>query len=264
MKYEDYRVEDLVFLTREEKDWTEEEKREVIATFPESCKTEEIRIELMSLKKAVEDGVVKKSGYYRINKASGKAYVKNLNYIIYGKTKSGCYYSDDKYLFIYIDGIYKTIDDEGDIERALNYLDDIDQRFTWIHYKYTESERKYKRDNETKIYVETYKDRINANRLADTYLNKFNIEIPDEINVEKYRDEVLTRYYADTKRISGWDFTHHNEYGEILWNRTPITTEDAEKIVEIMKEATRKAELIMDRVSIELRELKEKYNKATQ
>lgn len=265
MKYEDYRVEDLVFLTREEEDWTEEEKREVIATFPESCKTEEIRIELMSLKKAVEDGVVKKSGYYKFNKNSARSYANRHDYIYYGDPAYRYYSSYDKNkMYISIDGTYVTIDDTYDIERALNYLDDIDKRFVWIVRKYKETEKRYKTKNETKIYEETNKDRINANRLADAYLDKFKIEIPVKINAEKYRDEDLIRYYVDTKRISGWDFTYHNDYGEILWNGTPITTEDAEKIVAIMKEATRKAELIIDRVSIELRELKEKYNEATQ
>ncbi len=263
MKYEDYRVEDLVFLTREEEHWTEEEKREVLNTFPESCETEQIREALNQVLKAIEDGTIKCNNYNYINKQSAKAYANRHDYLRYGSTKSH-WYSTDNHFYVVIDGTYKTLNREWDVKRVIEYLDDVDIRFTNVIRKYREAEERYKKETEEKNYEEINKDRINANRLADAYLDKFKIEIPAKINAEKYRDEDLTRYYVDTKRISGWDFTYHNDYGEILWNGTPITTEDAEKIVEIMKEATRKAELIIDRVSIELRELKEKYNEATQ
>lgn len=261
MKYKDYRVEDLVFLTKE--DWTDEEKMEVLNTFPESCETEQIREALNEVLKAIEDGTIKCSNYNYINRQSAKAYANRHDYLRYGKPESR-WYSTDNYFYVVIDGTYKTLITAWDIERAIKYLDDVDIRFTNVIRKYRKAEERYKKETEEKNYEEINKDRINANRLADAYLNKFKIEIPDKINAERYRDEDLIRYYVDTKRISGWDFTYHNNYGEILWNGTPITTEDAEKIVEIMKEATKKAELIIDRVNIELRELKEKYNEATQ
>lgn len=264
MKYEDYKFKDLVFLTKE--DWTEEEKREVIATFPESRRTEEKRTELLDLKKAVENGIVKKTGYYglRLNKNSLKSYAKmHLNNLYYGNPDGygSCGYNT---LYIIIDGIYKRIGSAWDIENILEYLDDIDKRFKHIENKYRTMEIKYKNENEKRLYKEENRDRIDINRMANEYLKAFKIDIPVEVYPENRAGDGIPDYYSKTKRLYGYEYTSHNNYDEIVWNGTPITTEDAEKIIAIVKEATRKVELIIDRVDVELREIKEKYNEATQ
>lgn len=261
MKYEDYKAKDLVFLTKE--DWTEEEKREVIATFPESRRTEEKRTELLDLKKAVEDGVVKKTGYYRLNKNSLKSYVKYKLYLHYGDP-NGYGSRDYNTMYITIDGIYNRIGSMWDIENILKYLDDIDKRFKHIENKYRTMENKYKNENEKRLYEEKNRDRIDISRMANEYLKAFKIDIPVEVYPENRAGDGIPDYYSKTKRLYGYEYTSHNNYDEIVWNGTPITTEDAEKIIAIVKEATRKVELIIDRVDVELREIKEKYNETIQ
>ena len=255
MKYSDYRKEDLVFLTKE--DWTDEEKMEVLNTFPESCETEQIREVLNKVLKAIEDGTIKCSNYNYINKQSARAYANKHNYLRYGRPESR--WCSDKYFYVAIDGTYETLNSKWHVEKAIKYLDDVDKRFTNIIRKYREAEERYKKETEEKNYEEINKERIIANRIADSYLDRFEISILKSIEDRSYWDEILPTYRTEYKQIRGSSYTYHNKYGEITFHGKVCSKEDAEKIIEIMKEANRKAEMIMDRVDVELREIKEKY-----
>lgn len=255
MKYSDYRKEDLVFLTKE--DWTDEEKMEVLNTFPESCETEQIREALNKVLKAIEDGTIKCSNYNYINKQSARAYANKHDYLRYGRPESN--WCSDKYFYVVIDGTYKTLNSKWHVEEAIKYLDDVDKRFTNIIRKYREAEERYKKETEEKNYEEINKERIIANRIADSYLDRFEISILKSIKGRSYSDEILPTYRTEYKQIRGGNYTYHNKYDEITFYGKVCSKEDAEKIIEIMTEANRKAEMIMDRVDIELREIKEKY-----
>ena len=255
MKYSDYRKEDLVFLTKE--DWTVEEVKEVIDTFPESCETEKIREALNKVFEDIENGILKTNTWGHINMQSAKAYASRNDYVRYGKTSnrwdaSNCFY-------IIIDGTYRRLHDRWDIKQAISYLDNTIERFNRVSYKYREAEERYKRETETQNYENENRERIIANRIADCYLNEFDISILDNIEKWMYSDETIPNLTSSRKNVRGNNYICHNSYGEIIFFDKVCSKEDAEKIIEIMKEANRKAEMIMDRVDIELREIKEKY-----
>lgn len=256
MKYSDYKKEDLVFLTKET--WTEEEMKEVIDTFPESRETEKIREALNKVLEAIENGTIKATEWGRINKQSAKAYANTHDYLRYGKYKRS-WYDESNYFYIVIDGDYRRLDDKWDVKRSITYLDNIADRFSHVSYKYREAEERYKKETETQNYEDENRERIIASRIADCYLCEFEINILDKLEVQRYSDEKIPDYRTSRKNIRGNNYAYHNNYGEITFFGKVVSKEDAEKITEIMKEANRKAELIMDRVDVELREIKEKY-----
>lgn len=251
MKYEDYKIEDLVFLTK--KDWTEEEMKEVLDTFPESNQTEQIREALNNVIEAIDNEIIKTNRWGEINKQSARAYANKHDHIMYSNS------SWNKGLYIYIDGDKHYMPYESDAKRIIKYLDDINKRFDCICYRYIESETRYKREKETNEYEVTNRERIIANRIADCYLNKFEIRILESFQNYRCSDREIPSYRAEDKTVRGSYYTSHNRYGEIEFYNKVVSKEDAEKIIEIMIEANRKAELIMDRVDIELREIREKY-----
>lgn len=258
MKYADYKVKDLVFLTKE--DWTEEEMKEVLDTFPESNQTEQIRGALNNVIEAIDNEIIKTNRWGEINKQSARAYANKHNYLMYGNG-SGYWYSING-LYIRIDGEEFALRYKSDVEKRIQYLDDIKKRFKNICNKYVKSEERYKKEKETNDYETANRERIIANRIASCYLSEFEIKILKNFKKYKYLDEVIPEYTTETKRIRGNDFAYYNHYGEIEFHNKVLSKEDAEKITEIIKEANRKAELIMDRVNIELREIKEKYNES--
>ena len=81
MKYEDYKIDDMVFMNKE--DWTDEEKREVIDTFPESRGWEEKIEALKQLKIDIDNRVIKKNRYGELNGISTKAYAKRHELFYY-------------------------------------------------------------------------------------------------------------------------------------------------------------------------------------
>ena len=119
-------------------------------------------------------------------------------------------------------------------------------------------------DTETQNYEKKNKDRIIKNQIADCYLSEFEIRILDNYEEHKYSYSKFPDYRSSSKTVRGSDYRCHNSYGEITFFGKVCSKEDAERIVEIMKEANRKAKLIMDRVDIELREIREKYKEDSQ
>ena len=256
MKYEDYRKEDLVFLTKT--DWAEEEMKEVIDTFPESRKTEHIRKALNDILIAIEKGTLKTNTWNHINMQSAKAYANRHDYVWYGKPSSSRWDAGNCF-HIVIDGTYRRLDDKWDIKQAIKYLDNITERFNHISYEYREAEKRYKKETETQNYEDENRERIITNRIADQYLSAFSIRILNNLENYRYSDETIPDYRHSEKTVRGSDYRYCNSYGEITFCGKVCSEEDAEKIIEIMKEANRKAQMIMDRVDIELREIQEKY-----
>lgn len=261
MKYSDYKEENLVFLTKT--DWTEEEMREVLDTFPESKDTEKVREAVKEIIEAIDHSIIKVNTWGAINKTSAKAYANKHEYVEYGRIRRNplCISSPDNEFYVYIDGYYETIDYKSDAKNIIKYLeeDDIKKRFNNVVRKYREREERYKKAMEVETYEKENRERIIANRIADCYLSKFELRILKSYENYKYSDEDIPSYSTEDKTLRGSAFTWHNSYGEIEFYNKVLSKEDAEKIIEIIKEANRKVELIMDRVDIELREIKEKY-----
>lgn len=256
MKYSDYKEENLAFLTKT--DWTEEEMREVLDTFPESNQTEQIREALNKVIEAIDNEIIKTNRWGEINKQSARAYANRHDYLMYSKGSSS-WYSYINGLYFCIDGEKFTLHYKSDVERSIQYLDDIKKRFKNICNKYAKSEERYKKEKETNDYETANRERIIANKIADCYLSKFELRILKSYKNYRYSDEDIPSYSTEDKTLRGSEFTWHNSYGEIEFHNKILSKEDAEKIIEIMKEANRKVELIMDRVDVELREIREKY-----
>ena len=256
MKYSDYKKENLIFLTKT--DWTEEEMREVLDTFPESKDGEKVREAVNKVIEALNDGTIKVNGW-KIDKRSAKAYANTHDMIYYGRTGRGYYSSRDNEFHVCIDGREISIQDEFDARRIIEYIDDIEKRFERVSYEYRSAEERYKKAMEVETYEKENRERIIANKIADCYLSKFELRILKSYENYRYSDEDIPSYSIEDKTLRGSAFTWHNSYGEIEFHNKVLSKEDAEKIIEIMKEANRKVELIMDRVDIELREIKEKY-----
>ena len=259
MKYSDYKEEDLVFLTKT--DWTEEEMREVLDTFPESKDTEKVREAVNKVIEAINNGVIKVNCWRNIDKRSAKAYANTHDYVSYGGIRRNSFFagSPDNEFYVCIDGYYKVIGDIYDAKNIIEYLDDVKKRFKDVSRKYCEREERYKKAMEVETYEKENRERIIANKIADCYLSKFELRILKSYENYRYSDEDIPSYSTEDKTFRGSAFTWHNSYGEIEFHKKVLSKEDAEKIIEIMKEANRKVELIMDRVDVELREIREKY-----
>ncbi len=256
MKYENYKIEDMTFNTKE--DWTEEEMREFLETCPEGKETEKTIATLEQLIKDIEYGLLKTNAYGKIIGTSGKAYANKHDYIEYGITSR---WAETQCVYVYVDGEKRSIRDSWDAKRCIEHLKDVPSRFKYpIQRKYKETEQKWKEQNEDTIYKAENRDRILASRIANAWMEEFRVQIPTSIKKNEWnRDEEFPEYKPVTKILRGWDYTNTNKYGELKFFNTPITEEDAKRLTEACQEASRKIELAMDKLELELREMKEKY-----
>ena len=257
MKYEDYRVEDQVFTNKA--DWTEEEMKEFLDTCPESIGNEITLKALQQLLEDIENGTVKMDCFgTSINRNSGKAYAKKHDGIYYGNASR---WRDENELYVLVDGYKETISNDWRIRTIINKLNDVSDRFTILSSKYKEQEEKYRVEQETKNYTETNKSRIITSKRAYEWLDDCNIEMPIRVFEDDWklnRDDIPD-FRNETRRFRGYDYRDHNKYGELCFFNQPITEDEANHIIEVMQEASRKIGLILDRVEVELNEIKEKY-----
>ena len=250
MRYEDYKVEDMVFTTKE--NWTEQEMKEFLDTCPE-CKDNEDTIKaLINIDQAIQNGTLKTNRYGDINKISAKSYAKNHPYVYYGECEK--YYGDDC-LYVILDSKNEAVGSSWNIKRLLCNMEDIKRRFEYISDRYKKKEKEYVTKKEMAEYTEKYANRIILSRKAAAWLDDFRLEVP--IGIEK--KEWSPEYYAERKRFSGSNYYHTNDYGELTFFDYPITEDEAKKIIEVISEASRKVSLIMDRCKVELDEIFEKY-----
>lgn len=261
MKYEDYLVSDCVFLTKS--DWTDEEKAEVVATFPECKGTEE---KIAALEKAIadlEDGVLKTDKYgYRINRASAKSYASKSNVFCYGSTTG---WSDTKNLYMFIDGEKNSFISEFHFKQAINYLSNINQRFIKIACIYEERERKLQEQINNESYEDTNRERIDANKKATAWLDATRIEVTTGICKSSYSDEYKAYGENDfRKRMKGFDYIHNNNFGELLFHGEVVSKEDAEMISKMTEDLSIKIGFMIDKYVAEMELLKLKYKEISE
>lgn len=255
MRYEDYKVEDMVFTTKE--DWTEEEMREFLDTCPE-CKGNAASVAALNeLLEAIENNGIKLNAYHEINRGSAKAYVKKHTGIYYGYC--GCYRGDNMYVII--DGEKREINTSWNVKDLLKDINNIQWRFNRLAHKYKAQEEKYVTEKETTEYKKVNKDQIIASRMADEWLADFKLEVPVNVYERTWIRDDLPKYESEMKKFNGWDFRFHNKYDELTFYNEPITKEEAEKIISVIQEASRKVSLIIDRCQVELQEIKESHRK---
>ena len=259
MKYEDYKKENLIFIKKD--NWTKEEMKEFLDTCPENIHLTEILDELKKLSEAIDNGEVKKCRYSGLNKSSLKAYIKkNGTYLRYGKT--GRYTSDNNYAYVMIDGDPKYITSKYDPTDIINTYKDggnIEYRFRILSNKYSTAEQAWANEIERENYRAVNKERIKANDRLNSVIRLIDIYVPNlcEDNCYDYDDgNYYVHYSAGAIGFKGNDYGwHRNQYGEILVDNIPLSTNKANEIYDITMEMSQKIQEIIN-------EYKPKFDKA--
>lgn len=256
MKYEDYKVENLIFLTKE--DWTEEEKKEFLDTCPEGKDTPKKIEALYYLLDAIDNGEVKVNQYHDINKNSAAAYGKRHGNVIY---LSMMRYSNCKSLYINVDGEEQEINSVWRIQMLIKDLQNINYRFKVVTELYKNRETQYKKKHEKEMYEETNRERIIANRIADAWLDSLRLEIPTEVKERDYwrSEQGIPEFEANTKNFRGYDFISKSNYGELKFYNKVVSKEDAEYISKVIERATWDLLPVMNKCRAAIEDLKEKY-----
>lgn len=253
MRYEDYKIEDCVFMNKALEDWTEEEKREVLDTFPESNGTEEKIAVLEQLKVDIENGILKVNHWHEINKKSAEAYAKRHSAFVYKRetyrTTAGFYISFDNQEY-YIRTSYQI---DGFIEQ----LKDIDKRFARIYDLYQGKEERYVKENEDNLYKETHKNRIDLSRQADCWLDAIRLQVATNISRTTYRDGYDN--YNFRKEFSGFNWRNHNRYEEMTMCGEIVSEEDLQRIIKLCKDLSERTSILIDKYNAELSLIKLKY-----
>ena len=245
MKYENYKIENLVFMNGTD-GWSMDEKKEFLETCPENGGLQKTLEDLKALKTALEEEIVKCNKYGEINKNSLKAYLtRHDTNIMYGSPWRRYYASSDKDFYFNVDGSYQIISRGWQIEDFIEkYTDDgrISERFDTISRIYSEKENKWAKDIETNRYKATHGEQIAANKKLDLLLDSLDIIIP--VGFQEGSFGRLECKKAQLRRGDYW--LPCNEYGEILINKTPFTEDQANELTDTILEMSKKIAAIVD------------------
>lgn len=246
MKYENYKIESLIFMKGTD-EWTIDEKREFLETCPENADLPRLINEMRNLLTAIDDEVVKTNTYGEINKNSLKSYAtKNNTMILYGSPWRRYSYSDSKDFYVCFDGSYSTFSRRYQVESIIEKLTDdkyIESRFNTLARAYAEKEDKWSKSVESDRYKATHSEQIKANRRLDAVLGQFNVLVPTAI--EK-RDTAFDGERFECKTAGLRLYSSHNEYGEIMVNKAPLTQDQAENLTKMFMEMSTKIANIMN------------------
>lgn len=261
MRYEDYKIEDYVFMNKEYENWTNEEKQEVLDTFPESKDAPEILKALEQLQEDIRLGVVKINMYGDINKASAKSYANKHDYIRFGsRVNIGWYGRADDRLYVILDGNIKGFAREWGLSEVINYIKKGD-RFNEIAELY---ERKEKDDYEAackRDYKELNKERIDASHKAELMLDQTRIEVLTNFYPDGDGDYRIYNSFRESakKDFIGYNYTYRNKYGELEMSGEVVSKEDADKITEMLLDMNIRIGYMIDKCKAEMELLKLKY-----
>lgn len=259
MKYEDYKVEEMMFTNKI--DWTEEEMREVLDTFPESKNWEKKLAALKQLKKDIDDDVIKKNRYGELNGVSTKAYAKKHE-LFYYENEYDYGYSYNKF-YIMIDGREEKIKYSSCVDHLIYLLsNDIKKRFDNISRLYKKKEDDWFKNDERNKYEEINKARIDAGERAYTWLQSTSLMITT--GIQKDSTGYSTYGYHPERwnlrlKFRGDDYCCRNSYGEFTFNGEPVSEEDANRICEICEDISKRTELLIRRYDAELNAMRLKY-----
>lgn len=270
MRYEDYKIENYVFMNKEYENWTEEEKQEVLDTFPESKEAPEILKALELVLSDINSGILKTSKYGDINKMSAKAYANRHDYIYYGNRVNGRYYGHgaDR-LYVVLDGNIKELLREYDVKDAIRYLTSgigesrsyMGNRFDAIVSRYTDKEVHDYDIACKQSYEELNKERIDASRKAELMLNQTRIEVLTNFYPNGDGDYQTYNCYREDARkwFKGYDYTYRNQHGELTMCGEIVSKEDADKITEMLLDLNIRIGYMIDKCNAEMKLLKLKY-----
>ena len=246
MKYENYNIEDLVFLKKETEKWSINEKREFLETCPENSKLKDTLEQLKEIKQALEDGTIKQNRYHEINKNSMKAFlaIRDTN-ILYGQPSSRYYYTDSKDFYFMADGDYEYISRSYSIDSLIEKYtseEHLEHRFDALSRKYYNGEKNWAKRIEEESYTALHADRIEANKKLDSVLHAFRIELPASVQTSAWGN-----ISCETKRMFMQDFPYsHNNYGEITVNNAPFSEGQATELMNIILEMSARISDIID------------------
>lgn len=247
MKYEDYKVENLVFLKGEADKWTEGEKREFLDTCPESRHLEQTIEELKDIKAAIEQDVIKKNQFGDLNKSSMKAYLnKHDTNIQYGRPNRRFSYSDDsKDFFFRIDGSYCRLNKAWSVTDCIEKYENggnIAMRFQKVANEYREKESKWSENIEKERYRAINKDRIDANLKLYAVLSEIAIDLPKSVEKREWGDDY--RCIKESLRSYDMPFSH-NSYGEVTVQNRPLYEDQATELYNAIMEMSSKIKAVV-------------------
>lgn len=247
MKYADYKIENLVFMKGTD-GWSIEEKKEFLESCPENADLKNTIEDLKQLNEAIIDGIVKRNTYGEINKSSIKAYInKHETNIRYGRPSSRHYfYSDDsKDIYVYVDGSYSLINRGWEVNSLIEKLTDdkyIEKRFDTLARVYAEKENKWSKQVEDDRYTATHTEQIAANKKLDLLMDALDIQIPTG-----FKEGHFGRLECKKAQLRRGDYWYsHNDYGEIMVNKVPLTEKQATELTDMILEMSGKIVEIMD------------------
>lgn len=266
MRYEDYKIENYVFMNKEYENWTEEEKQEVLDTFPESKEAPEILKALEVLCTNIDTGELKTNKYGEINGMSAKSYASKHDYIYYGSRDS---WSSTSRLYVVLDGTVRQITRKYNAEDIINYINAkgnerrsyFGNRFEKIAELYTKKEKDNYEAACKRDYKEINKERIDANKKAELMLNQTRIEVLTNFYPDGDGDYQTYQYHGQDarKEFKGYNYTYKNQYGELKMCGEIVSKEDADKITEMLLDLNTRIGYMIDKCNAEMELLKLKY-----
>lgn len=242
MKYENYKLESGYFMNHGE-DWTEEEMKEVLSTFPET-KDDERKVEaLKQLLIDIDNGVIKQTKWHNFHPSSVKAYANSHKPIFGYRTES--YYKSSGMYILYC-GEEEILSSKWRINDLISDFGDYVEKINRLSIKYSQKEKVAKQNRETEEY-----ETIHAERIAQGLRTKekmYNTELCVCTKLEKstWRDY----YTPNTKRFNGSYYISYNRYGEITTAKDELLT----------VEAGRELEKACDELAKEISEIIDVYN----
>jgi hypothetical protein len=244
MRYENYKVEELVFLKGIYKDWTDEEKREFLDTCPESNRedTDQTVKDLERLLTAIESEEVKTNYYNELNKNSMKAYIKkHVTNFHYGRPQ----YLSENVAYLRIDGERKTLRYKSSVTGLINDYKNggnLRNRFEKISELYKNREKEFAEKIERESYTALNAERITANKKAYALIECLQMYYPAGIK------KGYTEYFAESVNYK-IGYAHRfsrNNYGEILKSGFPLTEQQAENLSQNILDMSEKIKAIID------------------
>lgn len=220
MLFENYKLEDM-FFTNHSEEYTEEETKEILSTFPEAKYDGEKVEAVEQLIADIDNGTLKmRSGC--IHTSAAKAYAKKHPTFSY---RSEGYYNYAG-LYVMFNSNPFTIRSRYHAEDLLKRLKNDKKRLDNVISIYTKKEKAAKEQRELEQYKTTHADRIAQGLRTYEIMRALNLDVAVGLDNS-------SRYYSPImKHLHGYDFIEHNCHGEIITAHDELLTEQAGKELE--------------------------------
>lgn len=223
MLYENYKLEDM-FFTNHPEEYTDEEVKEILSTFPETKMDAEMVEALEQLVKDIEDGVLKTNRYGDIHPSSAKKYATARNRFFGYQSES---YRNYAGLYLTNDDYRSTIKSSYQAKRKIDQLKDDKQRLSNITFWYAKKEKTALGNREKESYEQLHADRIDQGLRTYEKMQRLEIDVAIGFDPNSY-----SKYSASYKRLYGQNYISHNRYGEITTVHDELLSEKAGKELE--------------------------------